>query len=112
MLQELLKSFNNETISQLSDSALKLLESITPPDGERGEAVQLQGSGISLWNKTVALKSAGAILPQLNAQSKNIYNHIFTTTTTIQQSPPPPSHPPPKYSVNHNYELFLLAQLF
>ena len=67
-----MKSYDDDKISQLSDSALRLLESLSPIDegraSERGVAVQLQGTGISLWNKTVALKSAGAISLSLNAQ--------------------------------------------
>lgn len=73
-----MKSYSDEKISKLSDSALRLLEGLSPIDGggasERGVAVQLQGTGINLWNKTVALKSAGAISPQLNAQSMYVIN--------------------------------------
>ena len=73
ILQEILKSYDDEKISELSDSALKLLESLPPLDGgganERSMAVQLQGEAINLWNKTVALRSAGAVSSHLNAQS-------------------------------------------
>ncbi len=69
-----MNGYDEDKIFQLSDSALKLLEGLSPIAGgggdERGVAVKLQGSGIGLWNKAVALKSAGAISPHLNAQSK------------------------------------------
>lgn len=73
VLQEISRSSDNEKISELSESALRLLEDISPIDGskasDKGVAVQLQGMGISLWNKAVTLKSATAISPHLNAQS-------------------------------------------
>ena len=79
VLQEIQTSYDEEKISQLSESALRLLEelsSIEGRTGERGVAVKLQGSGIGLWNKAVALKSAGAISPYLNAQSR-LCRHII-----------------------------------
>lgn len=73
VLQDIFKSYNDDKISELSETALHLLETISPIDGSRtgdkGAAVLLQGMGINLWNKTVALKSAAAISSQLNAQS-------------------------------------------
>ena len=78
MLEEILKSHNDDKLSELSDSALKLLKGLSPVDGsstnERNVAVKLQELGINLWNKTVALKSAGAISSQLNAQSMSYDN--------------------------------------
>ena len=78
-MQEILKSHSDDKISDLCESALQLQESHVPmgmtnDDEMRSSAVQLQSSGVSLWNKAVALKSAGAISLQLNAQSKLIYN--------------------------------------
>lgn len=83
MLQEILKSYDDEKISELSDSALRLLERLSPIDwvganesgvaNEKSMGVQLQGTGINLWNKAVALKSAGAISLQLNAQGTYVY---------------------------------------
>ena len=73
VLQDILKSYDDGKISELSETALRLLEEISPFDssktGSKSAAVQLQGMGINLWNKAVALKSASAISPQLNAQS-------------------------------------------
>ena len=85
MLQEILKSHNDEKISELCDSALHLQEGQLPlsaenSEEERGVAVQLQGTGVTLWNKTVALKSAGAISPQLNAQSESIWYHLMNVS--------------------------------
>ena len=73
VLQEILKSHCDDKILELCDSALQLLERHLPGNAgseERTSLVQLQGAGVSLWNKAVALKSAGAISLQLNAQSK------------------------------------------
>ena len=71
ILQEILKSFNDEKLSELSDSALKLLERLSPISKRKEQRIgmQLQDSAINMWNKTVTLKSAGAISLQLNAQS-------------------------------------------
>jgi len=72
-----LKSHNDNKISDLCDNALQLLEKHPPPttaltnSEDRTHLVQLQATGVSLWNKAVALKSAGAISLQLNAQSMN-----------------------------------------
>ncbi len=75
ILQEILGSHSDEKITELSESVLQLLERHLPgcagASGEEKESlVQLQGAGVSLWNKAVALKSAGAINLKLNAQSK------------------------------------------
>lgn len=67
---------------ELSDCALKLIEGLSPTNGgglnDRGMNVQLQSEGISLWNKTIALKNAGTITPQLNAQSKLYYQGLIS----------------------------------
>ncbi len=65
---------DDERLSDLCDKALHLLEDLPNIDASgrdgRTMAVQLYTSGITLWNKTVALKSAGAIALSLNAQSE------------------------------------------
>ena len=76
VLHEVLKSHNDNKIPELCDTALQLLEKHLPSTGlttseDRACLVQLQSAGVSLWNKAVALKSAGAVSLQLNAQSMN-----------------------------------------
>ena len=72
ILKELVSSHDDEKLGNLSDRALQLLEQLPALDcGQRESkavAMQLYTAGISLWNKTVALKSASAIALQLNAQ--------------------------------------------
>ncbi len=74
MLKEILEVHDDERLSDMCDKALHLLEKLPSIDTSKREgramAVQLYTSGITLWNKTVALKSAGAVAPSLNAQSK------------------------------------------
>lgn len=69
-----MNSYDEEKISKLSDSALRLLEGLSSITGKGSDkksvAVQFQDSGVGLWNKAVALKSAGAISSHLNAQSR------------------------------------------
>lgn len=74
VLKELLEAHDDERLSGLCDQTLQLLEDppnidCTQKDG-RALIMQLYTSGITLWNKTVALKSAGAIALSLNAQSE------------------------------------------
>ena len=73
-----MNGYDEEKISKLSESALRLIEGLSPIGdiGDRGVAVKLQGSGIGLWNKAVALKSAGAISPHLNAQCMLFNNYL------------------------------------
>ena len=66
VLHEVLKSHNDNKISELCDTALQLLEKVPPStvlttSEDRACLVQLQSAGVSLWNKAVALKSAGAV---------------------------------------------------
>ena len=72
VLKELVSSHDDEKLGNLSDRALQLLEQLPALDCAQREskavAMQLYTAGISLWNKTVALKSASAIALQLNAQ--------------------------------------------
>ena len=74
MLKELQDTHDDERLSNLCDKALHLLEDLPTIDISKREgrtiAVQLYTSGIALWNKTVALKSAGAVTTSLNAQSE------------------------------------------
>lgn len=76
MLKELQEVHDDERLSDLCDKALHLLEDLPTVDTAKREgramAVQLYTSGITLWNKTVALKSAGAVTLSLNAQSEFI----------------------------------------
>ena len=67
-----MSSHDDEKLGELSDRALQLLEQLPSLDcaqrDAKAVAMQLYTAGISLWNKTVALKSASAIALQLNAQ--------------------------------------------
>ena len=76
MLDELVKIHDDDRLSQLSEKALQLLKHL--PVFESTElkrlkmvGMQLYQSGITLWNKTVALSHAGAIPKELNAQSED-----------------------------------------
>ena len=74
VLKELLEVHSDDRLSELCDQSLHILEDLPHIDCSVREgkavAMQLHTSGISLWNKTVALKSAGAIALNLNAQSE------------------------------------------
>jgi len=74
ILKDLVESHDDAHLSELADRALLLLRSLPSLDYEEREqralATQLHTSGISLWNRTVTLKSAGAISLNLNAQSR------------------------------------------
>lgn len=74
LLQELCQSHDNGHLAELADQVLALLEQLPTFDpGNRDEqmvAMQLHTAGITLWNRGVALKSAGAIPLTLNAQSE------------------------------------------
>jgi hypothetical protein len=72
VLKELVLSHDDDKLSTLSDKALQLLDACTVLDYSQKEqknvAFQLHTSGVALWNKSVALKSATAISSPLNAQ--------------------------------------------
>ena len=77
MLKELSQSHDDERLSQLAEQALHLLEELPALDRgqreQRSTAMQLHTAGIGLWNRSVALKSAGAITLSLNAQSELVF---------------------------------------
>ena len=90
MLKELLEAHDDERLSGLCDQALQLLEDppnidCTQKDG-RALTMQLYTSGITLWNKTVALKSAGAIALSLNAQSKKCVHVLFFYISLLEST--------------------------
>ena len=74
LLQELCQSHDNDHLAELADQVLALLEQLPTFDpssrDEQVVAMQLHTAGITLWNRGVALKSAGAISLTLNAQSE------------------------------------------
>ena len=73
VLKDLVQSHDDTHLCKQADKALQLLGSLPSLDcGDREQrslSTQLHTSGISLWNRTVTLKSAGAIALSLNAQS-------------------------------------------
>ena len=72
VLEEILRSYDEEKITELSETALRLLEELYCTDGSKAMikdlTVELQKIGINVWNKAVTLKSATAISLHLNAQ--------------------------------------------
>lgn len=74
VLKELLEVHSDDRLSELCDQALHILQDVPHIDCAQRDgkmvAMQLHTTGISLWNKVVALKSSGAISLSLNAQSE------------------------------------------
>ena len=91
VLKELSQSHDDERLSQLAERALQLLEELPALDcsqrEQRSTATQLHTAGIGLWNRSVALKSAGAITLNLNAQSESVLNYLPHSQTTVASYP-------------------------
>ena len=90
-----MESHDDAHLSELADRALLLLRSLPSLDYEEREqralATQLHTSGISLWNRTVTLKSAGAVSLNLNAQSRlmepwHSHSHVYTFMHNLHTS--------------------------
>jgi len=81
VLKELLLVQDDERLCSLCDSALQLLQDLPSVDhsNSTGKALALSiyTDSITLWNKAVTLRSAGAVPLSLNAQSiYYVHSHI------------------------------------
>ena len=72
MLCELIEAQDADKIASLAVSTLQLFQALPSSIPASSLTNQLHGSGVTLWNKAVSLKSADAISLSLNAQCKDI----------------------------------------
>ena len=84
MLRELIEAQDADKMALLGDSTLQFLQALPSSIPASSLTNQLHGSGVTLWNKAVSLKSAAAISLSLNAQCKDIQcMHMYTCILSL-----------------------------